>query len=113
MMNITEDKRGDVLLLGIEGRLDASTANKLEEKLLASIDAGERRLALDCSQLDYISSAGLRVLRLAVKRVNRSNGKIVLYALKDQIKEVFDIAGFSPLFPFFTTQEEALGSFHQ
>src|SRR5262245_22457972 len=112
-MNITEDKRGNVILLGIKGRLDASTANQLEEKLLASIDAGERRLALDCSQLDYISSAGLRVLLLAVKRLSRSNGKMVLYALKDQIKEVFDIAAFSPLFPSFTTQEEALRSFHQ
>jgi anti-anti-sigma factor len=112
-MDITEVKRGDVTLLGIKGRLDASTANTLEEKLLASMDAGERRLALDCSQLDYISSAGLRVLLVAVKRLSSSNGKIVLYALKDQIKEVFDITGFSPLFPSLTTQEEALRSFDQ
>ena len=109
-MDLTTEKRGDVMLLGIKGRLDASTANKLEEKLLASIDKGERRLALDCSQLDYISSAGLRVLLLTVKRLSSGNGKLVLYALKDQVKEVFDIAGFSPLFPSFTTQEEALGS---
>jgi anti-sigma B factor antagonist len=109
-MDITAEKLGDVTLLGIKGRLDASTANKLEEKLLASIDEGERRLALDCSQLDYISSAGLRVLLLAVKRVKGVNGKIVLCALKDQIKEVFDIAGFSSLFPSFATQEEALRS---
>jgi len=112
-MDITKDKRGDVTLLAIKGRLDASTANKLEEKLLTSIDGGERRLALDCSQLDYISSAGLRVLLLAVKRVTGVNGKIVLYALKDQIKEVFDIVGFSSLFPSFATQEEALRSCDQ
>jgi anti-anti-sigma factor len=112
-MDITEEKHGDVMLLGIKGRLDASTASRLEEKLLASIDRGERRLVLDCSQLAYISSAGLRVLLVAVKRLSSSNGKIVLYALKDQIKEVFDIAGFSPLFPSFATQEEALRSFAQ
>jgi anti-anti-sigma factor len=112
-MDITAEKRGGVMLFGIKGRLDASTANKLEEKLLASVDGGERRLALDCSQLDYISSAGLRVLLLAVKRLSSSNGKIVFYALKDQIKEVFDIAGFSPLFPSFPTQEEALRSLAQ
>jgi anti-sigma B factor antagonist len=112
-MDITEDKRGDVMLLGLKGRLDASTANRLEEKLLASIDGGERRLALNCSQLDYISSAGLRVLLLAMKRLRNVNGTIVLYALKDQVKEVFDIAGFSSLFPSFTTQEDALGSFDQ
>ena len=112
-MDITEEKRGDVMLLGIKGRLDASTANELEEKLLASINGGERRLALDCSQLDYISSAGLRVLLLAAKRLGSSNGKIVLFALKDQIKGVFDIAGFSSLFPSFTTQEEALKSLAQ
>jgi len=112
-MDITEEKREDVMLLGIKGRLDASTANELEEKLLASINGGERRLALDCSQLDYISSAGLRVLLLAAKRLGSSNGKIVLFALKDQIKGVFDIAGFSSLFPSFTTQEEALKSLAQ
>jgi anti-anti-sigma factor len=109
-MDITEEKRGEVMLLGIKGRLDTSTAGRLEEKLLTSIDGGERRLTLDCSQLDYISSAGLRVLLLAVKRVKGVDGKIVLYALKDQIKEVFDIAGFSSLFPAFATQEEALRS---
>jgi anti-sigma B factor antagonist len=112
-MDITEDKRGDAILLEIKGKLDASTAHKLEEKLLASIDGGERRLALGCSQLDYISSAGLRVLLLAAKRLSGSNGKIVLYALKDQVKEVFDIAGFSSLFPSFTTREAALRSLAQ
>jgi anti-sigma B factor antagonist len=112
-MDITEEKRGEVMLLGIKGRLDTSTARGLEEKLLASIDGGERRLTLDCSQLDYISSAGLRVLLLAVKRVKGVDGKIAFYALKDQIKEVFDIAGFSPLFPSFATQEEALRSCDQ
>jgi anti-sigma B factor antagonist len=112
-MDITEEKRGEVMLLGIKGRLDTSTASRLEEKLLALINGGERRLTLDCSQLDYISSAGLRVLLLAVKRMKEVNGKIVLCALKDQIKEVFDIAGFSSLFPSFATQEEALRSCSQ
>jgi anti-anti-sigma factor len=107
-MDITEEKRGEVMLLGIKGRLDTSTAGRLEEKLLASIDGGERRLTLDCSQLDYISSAGLRVLLLAVKKMKGVDGKIILCGLKDQIKEVFDIAGFSSLFPSFATQEEAL-----
>jgi len=112
-MEITKEKRGNVVLVEVKGRLDTSTSKTLEEALFASIDEGEKQLVLGCSQLDYLSSAGLRVLLLAAKRLRNINGKIVLYALQAQIKEVFDIAGFSSIFPLFNVQEEALRSFEQ
>jgi anti-sigma B factor antagonist len=112
-MEITKEKRGNVVLLEVKGRLDTSTSKTLEETLFACIDEGEKQFALGCSQLDYISSAGLRVLLLAAKRLKNVNGKIVLYALKAHVKEVFDAAGFSSIFPSFNTQEEALRSFDQ
>jgi len=110
-MEIREDKRGDIVIVGLKGRLDASTSNRLEERLLALIDGGEKRFVIDFSQLDYISSSGLRVLLMAAKRLRDANGKIVLSSLKDHIKEVFDIAGFSSIFPIFHSQEEAINGF--
>jgi anti-anti-sigma factor len=106
-MEITETKKDGVVILGVSGRLDASNAATLEEKLLALIAAGNTRLVVDGSRLDYISSAGLRVLLIAAKRLTPTGGKITLSALKDQIKEVFDIAGFSSIFSIYRTQDEA------
>lgn len=110
-MEITESKREDILILRLRGRLDASTSSKFEEKLLTSIDGGEKKFIIDFSQLDYISSSGLRVLLMAAKRLRGSGGEIVLSSLKDQIKEIFDIAGFSSIFPIFYSQEEAISAF--
>jgi anti-sigma B factor antagonist len=107
-MEIFETNTNGVVILGVAGRLDASNAPSLEAKLLGLIAGGSQRFVIDCAQLDYISSAGLRTLLVAAKRLNASGGKIVLASLKDQIKEIFDIAGFSSIFHVYRTQDEAL-----
>jgi len=109
-MEITESKKDNTVILALAGRLDASNAGKLEEKILALIASGERRLIVEAAQLDYISSAGLRVLLVAAKRLNANDGKIVIAALKDQVKEVFDIAGFSSIFEVYGTTAEAMSA---
>ncbi len=107
-MEITENKRGDIFILTLNGRLDSITSNKFEEKFLSLLSKEEKKVVVDCSQLDYISSAGLRVLLMVSKRLRVANGKIVLSSLKDQVKEVFDIAGFSSIFTIFKSQDEAV-----
>ena len=107
-MEITEGKRGEIIILGLKGRLDASTSKGLEEKLVALTEGGEKRLVVDFSQLDYISSSGLRVLLVAAKSLTKANGKIVLSSLKDHIKEIFDMTGFSSIFPIYYSREEAI-----
>lgn len=107
-MKITESKRGDVIVLGLKGRLDASTSNELEEQLLGLTSRGEKLFVVDFSQLDYISSSGLRVFLLVAKKLKKVNGTIALCSMKDYIKEVFDIAGFSSIFHIYLTQEEAV-----
>lgn len=76
--------------------------------MLSRIDSGDRRLVIDLAQLDYISSAGLRVLIVAGKRLSGANGKIVLCSLKDPVREVFDIAGFSSIFSVYGSHDEAI-----
>ncbi len=109
-MEITESKRNGVTVLAVVGRVDASNAGALEERLLDRITAGEKTLVVDCTGLDYISSAGLRALLVAAKRLMPSGGKVALAALKEHIKEVFDIAGFSSIFSLYRTTDEAVAA---
>jgi anti-sigma B factor antagonist len=106
-MEITERRTAEIVTLSLSGKLDTTTAKTFEEKILAQIESGERRIVIDLAQVDYISSAGLRVFVLAAKRLNIANGKMVLCSLKDPVKEVFDIAGFSSIFSIHGSEDEA------
>src|SRR5712691_3335609 len=110
-MEAIESKINGIVVLGLKGKLDTSTAPQLQEKLFASITGGEKQFAIDCAQLEYISSAGLRALLLAAKQLRNVSGKIVLYALKTHDKEVNDIDGLSATLPILNSQTEALTSF--
>ena len=110
-MDISAGKDGDILIVGLKGRLDANTSPALEERLVSLIDSGEKRFLVDFNELDYISSAGLRVLLMGAKRLKNLSGRIVLASLKDHIKEVFDIAGFSSVLTIYPSDKEAKASF--
>jgi len=107
-MEITEERRGDISILRIIGRLDSSTSKDLEEKILPLIASSQGKLVIDLSQLDYVSSAGLRVFLLAAKRMDGAKGKMILCSLQDTVKQVFDIAGFSSLLTLAASTEEAV-----
>jgi len=95
------------MTLVIEGRLDASTSNELEARLIGCIDKGEKKFILDFANLDYISSSGLRVLLMGAKRLRGSGGKIVIASPQPHVKDVFDIAGFTAIFPIYGSRAEA------
>lgn len=109
-MQCIEDRQESVVIVGLQGRMDSSTSRIVEEKMLGLIDRGENQLVVDCAQLDYISSAGLRVFLMAAKRLTQAKGKIVLATLNDDIKQVFDLTGFSSLFQICPSREEAISS---
>ena len=87
----------DARVIKPKGRLDSSTGPTLEAELVAIIESGVKRLLLDFSELIYISSAGLRVILLAAKRIKASNGRLALCSLNPQITEVFKISGFDAI----------------
>ena len=109
-MDIIEDKRGAIVLLGLVGRLDSSTSPHMEEKVVGLLTGGAKQLVVDFARLDYVSSAGLRVLLMAAKKLRASGGVIALCALKPHIQEVFDIAGFTAMFPIHESVDLALRS---
>ena len=107
-MDISEDRKADVVVLALSGKLDATTAKDFEDKILGVINSGIQRLVVDLSQLEYVSSSGLRVFLVAAKRLERTDGKIVLCSMKDQVRQVFDLAGFSSILSIYGSRDEAL-----
>ncbi len=95
MLNITTNKEEDRLLVGLEGRLDTVTSQDLEKTLQDSLD-GVNELVLDFDGLEYISSAGLRVL-LANQKIMMKRGGMKLVRVHDEIMEIMDITGFSEI----------------
>ncbi len=112
-MQCSEDKLESVVVVGLQGRMDSNTARIVEEKMLALIDRGESRLVVDCAQLDYVSSAGLRVFLMAAKRLTQARGKLVLSEMNADVKQVFDLTGFSSIFQICGSREEAINSHRQ
>jgi anti-sigma B factor antagonist len=107
-MEIREDKKGDVKIISLRGRLDAITSPSVEEKLISLLNQGERRLVLDFSDLIYISSVGLRVLVLVAKNLQKTKGRLALAALNKHVHEIFRIAGFTTIFSVYPTCDEAV-----
>jgi anti-sigma B factor antagonist len=93
-MHISEQFNEAVLVLGLQGRLDTNTSEPFEQRMMAIIDAGNKRVVVDLTDLDYISSAGLRVLLMGAKRLKNEEGRLALCGLKDHIREVFEVSGF-------------------
>lgn len=91
-MNIVKKQEGAALTLALEGRLDTTTAPELEAVLSKSLD-GVTSLVLDMQELNYLSSAGLRVILTAQKRMNKQ-GKMTVRHVKATIMEVFEVTGF-------------------
>lgn len=91
-MTINKISEGEKLIIELEGRLDTSTTPQLEEELKNSITS-VKELVFDFSKLEYISSAGLRVLLSSQKTMNKQ-GTMVIRNANDTIKEIFDVTGF-------------------
>ena len=94
-MTITKKAEGTNLTVAVEGRLDTTTAPELESALFESLD-GVTSLLIDFSALEYISSAGLRVLLSAQKRMN-TQGEMKVTGANETIMEVFEVTGFSDI----------------
>ncbi len=94
-MNIIKEKNGASLTIALEGRLDTSTAPQLEQELSSSLD-GVSELVLNFEKLEYISSAGLRVLLSTQKTMNKQ-GEMRLIGVTEAVREVFDITGFTDI----------------
>lgn len=91
-MNISTDKQGNALTIALDGRLDTTTSPELEACLEENL-SGVTELTFDLKDLEYISSAGLRALLLAQKKMNKA-GQMVVINVNEIVMEVFGVTGF-------------------
>ncbi len=94
-MEIKKTKNGNELTINLEGRLDTTTAPMLEAELKQNIE-GIEKLVFDFSLLEYLSSAGLRVL-LSAQKVMNKQGEMIVKNVNDTIAEIFEVTGFSEI----------------
>jgi anti-anti-sigma factor len=107
-LTIHEEKLDGAAVYRLQGRVHGGTADHLEERLLDAIDGGERRFAVDCAGLDYISSAGVRVLSVVGGRLQTLGGQLVLFAVEENVQDILNITGLATVFPSFPTEADAL-----
>jgi len=107
-MEVIQEKRTDMVFLYLKGRLDNDNAQPLEDNLVKLIDDGARQLIVDCSQIEYINNAGIRVLLNVAKRILNLDGRIALHSPSQPAKDMFDKTGFSMVSRIYDTREEAI-----
>ena len=108
-MIITETKVGEVQQVALTGRFDAQTALDVETKLKQLVAAGNVKMIIDLRGVEYISSSGLRVLLGTLKECRKTeNGDCRLAAIQPQVKQVFEMAGFTQIFNIHNSVEEAI-----
>ncbi len=107
-MEISTRTQGDVTVVAIVGNLDSNSSPQAQAALDGILAGGAKKVVLDFSALDYISSAGLRILLGAAKRLSGPGGGLRLFGLNESVREVFQISGFSTILPVVATEADAL-----
>jgi anti-anti-sigma factor len=100
--------RDDIVILRPKGRVDSTNSGEIERVALELLEAGNKRFIYDLSDMDYISSAGLRVILLTGKKLRACDGKMVLVGMHDLVKDVFEMSGFLTLFAAAKTLDDGL-----
>ncbi len=100
-----------IKVISFIGELNSSTSKTAEIKLTDLIMGGNNKLMVDFHQVDYISSAGLRILLVANKLVTKKKGELRIFGLKNTVKEVFEISGFDMIFNIYDDENTAIIDF--
>jgi anti-anti-sigma factor len=109
-MDLNVTQQGDVPVYRLKGRLGIDGTAEFEQTLLRAIDAGASRLVFVVDELDYLSSAGLRVFCVAIKRLGGDGSRLSFAGLKPFVRQIFDVTGLSASVRIFSTEAEALAA---
>jgi len=110
-MKITIQDSNEVKIVQFEGELETNTSHDAETCLNQLLDEGVKKILVDFEKLDYISSAGLRVLLATAQKLESGGGTLKVCNLNETVQEVFDISGFSTILRVFKSESEALDGF--
>lgn len=110
-MQVRDEERAGIMVVSVDGSLDALTAPELGKALTTQIEGGHSKLVADLAGVDYTSSAGLRVLLAAVKETRRIGGDLRLAAVQEDVNKVLNLAGFTSIVKQYPNVETAVSSF--
>jgi len=108
---IENEKKEDILILHITGRLDAIASPKAEKKVLDFVNSGEKYLVLDLKGVDYLSSAGMRMLLATMKKLKGLSGKCVVCSITPNVMDVLKMSGFDHVLNIADDVHDALNKF--
>jgi anti-anti-sigma factor len=111
-LEISEQRQGDVVVLGPVGRINNDTSPEFQNRLLNCVGVDRAAVLVDLSRVEYISSAGLRALMMASKQSKTVNGRLAVAELNPVVKEIFTISRFSYVVTVYETVAEALAALH-
>lgn len=107
---VTEERRHDALVLLPTGSLDSGNVHRFESIVMGHVNNGERRLIVDLSGLNFVSSAGLRVFVIAARALQADNGRIVLCGMQHHVEDVFRVSGIYRVIAIKASQADALAA---
>lgn len=105
-MDAVVEEKGDVVVVRVSGRLDAASSPQLEKRINSIIDSGHFKLLLNFSGVDYLSSAGMRLMLSVSKKLKTLEGKVVACSLNDEVMEVVKMAGFHQILELYPNEDE-------
>lgn len=109
-MEITPRHHGDVLVLDMIGRLDGSTSGKAHDSVVGFANSKPQKVILNLDKLDYVTSAGLRVILTLAKLLQSSGGELKICRATANVKEVLELSGFNSLIKMFDDEKAAIAS---
>lgn len=98
-------------VMEVTGRLDSATAPRVEEDVFLCIHSGARRMVLDCRELSYVTSAGLRAILAMARAMQKAGGRFAVCDLQPQVEAIFEASGFKTMIPVFSDRNEAITAF--
>jgi anti-anti-sigma factor len=110
-MIINVKSEGNIVILSLNGRLDTMHFQAVDKELTSQIEGRNLQIILDCTDLEYVSSSGLRILLKGLKLAEASKGRLTMCSLQPQISQIFKISGFDHLFEIYPGRQEAIASY--
>ena len=111
LVSIQEEKKGDVLILHLKGRLDAVSSPATEKKVLDFINSGEIKVVLDFNGIEYMSSAGMRMLLATSKKLKVFSGKLIVCSVTPTVMDILKMSGFDNILDLSNNINDALKKF--
>lgn len=107
-MRISTSKENSIYIIRVDGKIDSITSKDFQDAMITSILDGETKILIDCAELEYISSSGIRAFYYALRELSDKDGVIALSKPNDNILRILEMVDFQSEFPIYDTVDRAI-----